>query len=198
MDAPTRPLWLSDPASAASSDSFSCRKGGIGPPFRLSSGFSSLETGIHMFVRDRLCLSMVSPATRMRFVVAIRRARETGFSRLRTDPDSCMNTGTMTRLRQRPKEPGVCKGKKMKRHCHEFVDNYQGLVGFGMDHETDGNTVRYYLQKFSDDQLMNHLIPRMSHEELEEIFVLINRILRNHLTEGEYHCLFLKDDHPHG
>ena len=138
------------------------------------------------------------PATRKRFVVAIRRARETGFSRLRTDPDSCMNTGTMTRLRQRPKEPGVCKGKKMKRHCHEFVDNYQGLVGFGMDHETDGNTVRYYLQKFSDDQLMNHLIPRMSHEELEEIFVLINRILRNHLTEGEYHCLFLKDDHPHG
>jgi hypothetical protein len=35
LDEPTR-LWsLSDPASAASSDSFSCKKGGIGPPFRL-------------------------------------------------------------------------------------------------------------------------------------------------------------------
>jgi hypothetical protein len=36
MDEPPRPLSLSDPASAASSDSFSCGKGGIGPPFRLS------------------------------------------------------------------------------------------------------------------------------------------------------------------
>jgi hypothetical protein len=64
LDEPTMSLWLSDPASAASSDSFSCKKGGIGPPFRLSSGFFSLETGIHMFVRDRQCLSMVSLAPR--------------------------------------------------------------------------------------------------------------------------------------
>jgi hypothetical protein len=35
LDEPTRPLSLPDPASAASSDSFSCKKGGIGPPFRL-------------------------------------------------------------------------------------------------------------------------------------------------------------------
>jgi hypothetical protein len=43
MDEPTRPLWLSDPAGAASSDSFSCKKGGIGPPFRLSGGLPLWE-----------------------------------------------------------------------------------------------------------------------------------------------------------
>ena len=32
--------------------------------------------------------------------------------------------------------------------------------------------------------------------ELEEIYFLINRLLRTHLTDNEYHRLFLKEDHP--
>ena len=42
----------------------------------------------------------------------------------------------------------------MAKHTHEFVETYDGLVGFGMDRETDGYTLTYYLQKFSDDDLM--------------------------------------------
>ena len=80
-------------------------------------------------------------------------------------------------------------------HTHNFVENYQGLVGYGADRETDESTIIYYLQKFSDDKLMATITQRMAYEELLEIFELINRLLKNHLTESEYHKLFLKDDH---
>ena len=83
----------------------------------------------------------------------------------------------------------------MPAHTHNFIETYQGLVGYGADRETDENTIVYYLQKFSDDRLMATLTKRMTDGELEEIFNLINRLLKNHLTESEYHSLFLKDDH---
>jgi hypothetical protein len=82
-------------------------------------------------------------------------------------------------------------------HSHDFVENYSGLVGFGADRETDENTIIYYLQKFSDDQFMSVITKRMTDAELEEIFELIHRIMKNHLSESEYHRLFLKEEHPH-
>ena len=85
----------------------------------------------------------------------------------------------------------------MRKHTHNFVENYQGLVGYGADRETDENTIKYYLQKFSEDRLMAIITKRMTDEELLEIFNLINRLLKNHLSESEYHHLFLKDDHGH-
>jgi hypothetical protein len=81
-------------------------------------------------------------------------------------------------------------------HSHKFVDNYGGFVGFGLDRETDENTVMYYFQKFSDDMLMKSLIKRLDNEELEEIFEFVSRLLKKHLSESEYHRLFLKEDHP--
>jgi hypothetical protein len=81
-------------------------------------------------------------------------------------------------------------------HSHKFVDNYGGLVGFGLDRETDENTVMYYLQKFSDDMLMKSLIKRLDNDELEEIFEFVSRLLKKHLSESEYHRLFLKENHP--
>ena len=83
----------------------------------------------------------------------------------------------------------------MPLHTHNFVETYQGLVGYGADRETDENTVIYYLQKFSDDRFMEMITKRMTDEELLEIFNLITRLLKNHLTESEYHNLFLKEDH---
>ncbi len=83
----------------------------------------------------------------------------------------------------------------MVKHTHEFVETYDGLVGFGLDRETDENTVVFYLQKFSDDTLMHKLINKCTDDELEEMFMLISKLLRNHLTEPEYHELFLKDEH---
>jgi hypothetical protein len=77
-------------------------------------------------------------------------------------------------------------------HSHTFVENYDGMVGFGADRKTDESTVAYYLQKFSDDKLIQTLLPRLTDEELQEIFDLINRTLKKHLMHREYHDLFLK------
>lgn len=84
----------------------------------------------------------------------------------------------------------------MAKLSHNFVETYKGLIGFGLDRETDKKTIICYLQMFSDDQVMNALINKMTDEELEEIFSMITRLLRKHLTESEYHRVFLKDDHP--
>ncbi len=84
----------------------------------------------------------------------------------------------------------------MPLHSHEFVENYQGLLGFGFDRETDENTVVCYLQKFSDDQLMQLLKNRLSDKELEQIFEFVSRVLKRHLSEAEYHSLFLKEERP--
>jgi len=81
----------------------------------------------------------------------------------------------------------------MNDHSHKFVENYDGFVGFGFNRETDENTVVYYLQKFADDDLMKTLIPKLSDEELNELFNLIGRLLKKHLTEPQYHALFLKE-----
>ena len=78
-------------------------------------------------------------------------------------------------------------------HSHNFVETYEGLVGFGADRGTDENTVIYYLQKFSDDSLMKTITKRLSDEELTEIFGLITRLLKNHLDDAEYHHFFLKE-----
>ena len=80
-------------------------------------------------------------------------------------------------------------------HTHNFVEKYQGLVGYGADRETDENTLIYYLQKFSDDNLMALITKRMTDEEMLNLFDMINRLLKNHLTEAEYYRLFLKDGH---
>jgi hypothetical protein len=82
----------------------------------------------------------------------------------------------------------------MPMHTHNFVETYQGLVGYGADRETDENTVIYYLQKFSDDRFMAMMTKRMTDDELLEIFELISRLLKNHLTGSEYHNLFLQQD----
>ncbi len=82
----------------------------------------------------------------------------------------------------------------MARHSHRFVEEYDGLVGFGLDREGDEATVTYYLQKFSDDELMAVIRKRMSQEDLEPLFDLINRLMKRYLTDTEYHRYFLKED----
>ena len=82
----------------------------------------------------------------------------------------------------------------MPEHSHRFVETYDGLVGFGLNRETDENTVIYYLQKFSDDSLMDVIKGRLNDDELETLFNQLSGLLRKHLSEDEYHRLFLKED----
>ena len=81
----------------------------------------------------------------------------------------------------------------MTKDTHNFIHSYKGLGAFGMDKKTDEETLMFYLQKFSEDSFMKRFIPRLEQEELEEVYLLINRLLKQHITEDEYHALFLKD-----
>jgi nicotinic acid phosphoribosyltransferase len=83
----------------------------------------------------------------------------------------------------------------MPTHSHRFVEAYNGMVGYGLNRETDENTVIYYLQKFSDDALIKMLVDRMTDDELGQVFDLLSHLLRRHLSEPEYHRLFLKEAH---
>lgn len=84
----------------------------------------------------------------------------------------------------------------MNKYAHTFIETFEGFSAFGWDRETDESTVICYLQMFSDDDLLKHLIPKLSDGELDEIYSLINRLMKAHLTESQYHRLFLKEDHP--
>ena len=85
----------------------------------------------------------------------------------------------------------------MSRYNHNFVENYKGLVGFGLDRETDEASFISYLQQFSDDELMMTLKKRITEEEINEMVDLLHRLMRKHFTEDEYHRLFLKDSNGH-
>ena len=82
----------------------------------------------------------------------------------------------------------------MAQHTHTFVEDYTGMVGFGLNREFDENTVMVYLQKFSDYELMALMRPRISDADLKEVFDLVGRLLKAYLSDEEYHKYFLRDD----
>ena len=81
----------------------------------------------------------------------------------------------------------------MGKHSHHFVEEYDGLVGFGLDREVDEGTLTWYLQKFSDDDHMALMRERMSRSDMEALFNLLGRLVKTYLSEEEYHAVFLKD-----
>ena len=81
----------------------------------------------------------------------------------------------------------------MKKDTHNFIHTYTGLGAYGMDRKTDEDTLKFYLQKFSEDAFLDLLAPRLSDKEIESIYMMINETLKKHLTEDEYHAVFLKD-----
>jgi TorA maturation chaperone TorD len=81
----------------------------------------------------------------------------------------------------------------MPQHKHDFVEGWTGPLAQGFDRPTDEATLKVYLQKLSDDDLLEALLPRLSDEELAEFFRLVAATLRRHLSDREYHDLFLKE-----
>jgi hypothetical protein len=80
------------------------------------------------------------------------------------------------------------------KHSHRFVEEYDGLVGFGLDRQTDEATLTWYLQKFSDDSHMALIRERMSDQDMRTLFDILGSLLKKYLTDEEYHDFFLKDE----
>jgi len=82
----------------------------------------------------------------------------------------------------------------MAKHSHKFIETFDGFLGYGLDRQSDEHTVQAYLQKFSDDRLMETILKRMTDDDLKEILDVVSKMLKDHLTELEYHRLFLKEE----
>ncbi|MCF8120218.1 MAG: cytoplasmic protein [Deltaproteobacteria bacterium] len=82
----------------------------------------------------------------------------------------------------------------MGKHSHEFVETFKGFAAYGLDRQTNEDTVQVYLQKFSDDHLMQTILKRMTDDDLLELFEVTGKMLKKYLSEPEYHALFLKDE----
>jgi hypothetical protein len=81
----------------------------------------------------------------------------------------------------------------MRRHRHDFVETYEGMIAFGYSREEDERSLIAFLQKFSDDDLMMLLSSRVSDSEIENLVDLLMGLMKRHLSEEEYHNYFLKD-----
>ncbi len=81
-----------------------------------------------------------------------------------------------------------------KTYSHEFVETYDGPVAVGLSREIDEATLTLYLQKLSDDRLMETLRGRLPDEEIHEMIERIIQLLRRHLSHQEYHELFLRSE----
>lgn len=81
----------------------------------------------------------------------------------------------------------------MRRHRHEFVENYDGMMSFGYSREEDERSLIVFLQKFSDDDHMKLLTSRLSDSEIEELVDRLTGLMKKHMSEEEYHHHFLKD-----
>ena len=78
-------------------------------------------------------------------------------------------------------------------HRHEFAENCEGMIAFGYSREDDERSLIAFLQKFSDDDLMQLLSPRLSDQEIDNLVNLLMGLLKKHLSDGEYHRYFLKE-----
>lgn len=66
-------------------------------------------------------------------------------------------------------------------------------ICFGINRETDERSLAAFVQRFSDPALLEVLIPRMANTDITATLDFLTRLMRSHLTEKEYHSLFLLD-----
>ncbi len=67
-------------------------------------------------------------------------------------------------------------------------------ICFGLDRATDERSLGDFLRIFSSEPLLATLIPRLSDQEIGELVDSLSVLLRAHLSEQEYHRLFLGEE----
>ena len=68
-----------------------------------------------------------------------------------------------------------------------------GQICFGMDRAGDEASLAALIQRFSQQQLLETLIPRLSDREINEVLDFFTALMHKHLKDDEYHRLFIGD-----
>jgi len=80
---------------------------------------------------------------------------------------------------------------------HKITNNQQqnrsDEMVFGLDRATDEQSLESFVQSFADSEVLGRLIPRLEDHEIEEILDFLTALMKKHLSETEYHQLFLGD-----
>lgn len=64
-------------------------------------------------------------------------------------------------------------------------------IVFGLSRKDDERSLADFFQLFSQNRLTSVVIPRMTDEEIHRTVDMLSSIMRSHLSEKEYHSLFL-------
>jgi len=67
------------------------------------------------------------------------------------------------------------------------------MIAFGFDRATDEQSFGLFLARFVDKKLMETLLPRLQNEDILATVDFLTGIMRKHLSEKEYHRLFLTE-----
>jgi len=81
--------------------------------------------------------------------------------------------------------------KEKKTRTREKVEAH--AIVFGFDRETDEQSLQMFLQRFTDDRVLGVLLPRLQDEDILTTVDFLTAIMRKHLSEKEYHSLFLAE-----
>ena len=73
---------------------------------------------------------------------------------------------------------------------------HTGMLCFGASRPQDEASLIWYLQAFSDDLVLEALVPRLGSDDIEQIVALLTGMLKKHFSDEEYHRIFLKDAVP--
>lgn len=79
---------------------------------------------------------------------------------------------------------------------HAPVVGSADTICFGLNRPTDEKSLRTFLQRFTAPPLLDALLPRLTDQELTASVDFLTQLLRTHLSEKEYHRLFLSDYLP--
>jgi hypothetical protein len=66
-------------------------------------------------------------------------------------------------------------------------------ISFGFDRPTDEKSLALFLACFADKKLLGTLLPRLADDEILEMVDFISKLMHKHLSEKEYHSLFLSE-----
>ena len=66
-------------------------------------------------------------------------------------------------------------------------------IVFGFDRKTDEQSLQAFLQHFADKKLLEVLLPRLQDKDITATVDFLTTIMKNNLSEEEYHTLFLAE-----
>ena len=66
-------------------------------------------------------------------------------------------------------------------------------IVFGFDRATDEQSLQLFLQRFTDKKVLDVLLPRLQDEDIFSTVDFLTAIMQKHLSEHEYHSLFLEE-----